>query len=101
MTFARYGYVILNCNALCGTFRYSSSPIYRNGEQMDEIGPMEHRKTYTVTEMAKLLGIGRTSAYEAVRTGQIPTLKIGKRVLVPRAALERLLENPPTILPAA
>ncbi|WP_281019563.1 helix-turn-helix domain-containing protein [Minwuia sp. IMCC3077] len=52
------------------------------------------RKTYTVTEMAAVLGIGRTAAYEAVRTGQVPALKIGKRVVIPRAALERLLSDP-------
>lgn len=53
-----------------------------------------HRKTYTVTEMAAVLGIGRTAAYEAVRTGQVPALKIGKRVVIPRVALERLLSDP-------
>ncbi len=47
--------------------------------------------TYTVTEAAALLGIGRTAAYEAARTGAIPTIRIGKRILVPVAALERLL----------
>lgn len=52
------------------------------------------RKTYTVTEMAAVLGIGRTAAYEAVRTGQVPALKIGKRVVIPRVALERLLSDP-------
>lgn len=56
--------------------------------------PTEQRKTYTVPEAAAVLGIGRTAAYEAVRSGKIPTLRIGKRLLVPRAALERLLENP-------
>ena len=47
--------------------------------------------TYTVTEAAELLGIGRSAAYEAARSGQLPTIRIGKRVLVPVAALERLL----------
>lgn len=47
--------------------------------------------TYTVTEAAALLGIGRSAAYEAARSGQLPTIRIGKRVLVPVAALERLL----------
>ena len=52
------------------------------------------KRTYTVPETAKLLGIGRTAAYEAARTGQIPTIRIGKRLLVPVAALERLLSEP-------
>ncbi len=47
--------------------------------------------TYTVPEAAELLGIGRAAAYEAARSGQLPTIRIGKRVLVPVAALERFL----------
>ena len=47
----------------------------------------------TVEEVAEVLRIGRTSAYEAVRRGEIPTVKIGRRVIVPRAALERLLAS--------
>jgi excisionase family DNA binding protein len=47
--------------------------------------------TLTVEQAAAALGIGRSLAYEAVRRGEIPTLRIGKRLLVPRAALEQLL----------
>lgn len=46
---------------------------------------------YTIQEAAALLKIGRNSAYEAARRGEIPTLRIGKRLLVPRAAFDRLL----------
>lgn len=49
------------------------------------------RKTVTVIEAAKILGIGRSAAYEGARTGQIPTIQIGKRILVPITALERML----------
>ena len=49
--------------------------------------------TYTIPETAKILGIGRSAAYEAARSGQIPTIRIGKRILVPLAALERMLET--------
>ncbi len=49
------------------------------------------KRTYSIPEAAKVLGIGRTAAYEAARTGEIPTIRIGKRILVPVAALERLL----------
>ncbi len=49
--------------------------------------------TLSVEETAKVLGIGRNSAYEGVRTGQIPSIRIVKRILVPRIALERILEN--------
>lgn len=47
--------------------------------------------TYSVPEVADLLGISRTSAYEAVRRGEIPALTFGRRILVTRAAIEDLL----------
>ena len=49
--------------------------------------------TVTVEEAARLLGIGRNSAYEAVRRGEIPAIRIGKRFVVPRVALERMLSD--------
>ena len=55
---------------------------------MDHASPL----TRTVPEAATLLGIGRNAAYEAVRNGEIPAIRIGKRWLVPVAALERLLQ---------
>jgi len=51
------------------------------------------RATLSVTEAGKILGIGRNQAYEAAHRGEIPTIKIGKRLLVPKAAFERLLEG--------
>ncbi len=48
-------------------------------------------QTLTVAEAARLLGIGRGLAYEAARRGDIPALRIGRRFVVPRVALERLL----------
>ena len=49
--------------------------------------------TLTVTECARLLGISRGSAYEGIRRGEIPSVRLGRRLLVPRAALERMLEG--------
>jgi excisionase family DNA binding protein len=49
------------------------------------------RLTYTVGEAAQLLGISRNSAYEAARRGEIPTIRVGRRILVPRNRLEELL----------
>jgi excisionase family DNA binding protein len=51
------------------------------------------RATVTVTEAAKRLGIGRNQAYEAVHRGQVPAIRIGKRILIPVAALDRLLNG--------
>ncbi|MBA7647117.1 hypothetical protein ES703_54887 [subsurface metagenome] len=49
------------------------------------------RLTLTVNEAAKMLGISRGLAYEMVKTGKIPSVHFGKRILVPRRALEKLL----------
>jgi excisionase family DNA binding protein len=51
------------------------------------------RLTYDVGTAARLLGLSRGSAYLACLTGQIPHLKIGKRILIPKASLARLLES--------
>ncbi len=52
-----------------------------------------NRLTYSVEETAKILGLGRTATYQGIEKGEIPGIRIGKRILVPRAALERLLKN--------
>ena len=49
------------------------------------------RQTYTIAETGRLLGIGRNQAYAAAKAGEIPTIRVGKRLLVPKAALDRLL----------
>jgi excisionase family DNA binding protein len=51
----------------------------------------DSRLTYTLTEAASRLGISRALAYEAAQRGELPVCRIGRRVLVPRAALLRLL----------
>ena len=53
----------------------------------------DERLTLTVTEAAELLGISRGTAYECVRTGEIPSVNFGRRVLVPRRRLMALLDN--------
>jgi excisionase family DNA binding protein len=47
--------------------------------------------TYTVPEAAALLGISRSTAYECVRRGELPSLTLGRRVLISRAHLEQLI----------
>jgi len=47
--------------------------------------------TVTVPVAAKLLGVSRPTAYEAVAAGTIPAVRIGRRLVVPVAALRRLL----------
>ena len=43
-----------------------------------------------VPDAARLLGIGTTLAWDLVRGGDLPSVKLGRRVLIPRAVLERL-----------
>jgi excisionase family DNA binding protein len=50
--------------------------------------------TLSVTECAKILGLGRNSTYMAVARGEIPVVRIGKRLLIPKKALERMLQEP-------
>ena len=50
--------------------------------------------TMTVEEAAAALNISRSLAYEAARDGRIPAIRIGRRLLVSRYALEKLLEAP-------
>jgi excisionase family DNA binding protein len=48
---------------------------------------------YTVPEAANMLGLSRNYAYELVRTGQLPYVKFGKRLLIPRIQLEKMLDK--------
>ena len=52
----------------------------------------EEKLTYSVPEAAEILGIGRSAAYQGIRTGQIPSVKIGKRIIVPKVALQQKLQ---------
>jgi excisionase family DNA binding protein len=47
--------------------------------------------TMTIPEAAELLGISRSAAYRAVARGEIPTIRIGRRLLVPTAKVYQLL----------
>ena len=47
--------------------------------------------TLTVLETAALLRISKSVCYEAIRTGQIKSLRFGRRIVVPKASLMRLL----------
>lgn len=58
--------------------------------------PSKERQTLTVEEAAALLGIGRNSAYQAVARGELPAVRLGRRLLIPRAALERRLADSQT-----
>ena len=54
---------------------------------------MGEKKVLTIMEAADELGISKGSAYEAARTGAIPTIRIGRRLIVPRVAFDKMLEQ--------
>ena len=62
----------------------------RIGKSQEQMSPA----TLTVQEAGRLLGIGRNSAYAAAATGEIagiPVIRVGGRLVIPRAPLEALL----------
>ena len=62
------------------------------------VTPATARLTYTVEEAAKALGISRGLAYEMVREGRLPALRLGqRRLIIPRVALEGLLDLAPKL----
>lgn len=52
---------------------------------------MSERLTYSIDEAAEAIGVGRGSAYELVRRGDLRTVRVGRRVLVPREAVRDFL----------
>ena len=51
----------------------------------------EAPKTQTIAETARELGIGKNQAYAAARRGELPVIRIGKRILVLREPFKRML----------
>jgi excisionase family DNA binding protein len=72
-----------------GSSRVAPTPAVRS--VAGAVAPVEDRLVYTVEEAATLLGISRSFAYEAVQKGDIPSMRIGRRILVPKGAMERFL----------
>jgi excisionase family DNA binding protein len=52
---------------------------------------LSERLTYTVEEAARAIGVSRGLAYELVRRGDLRTVHVGRRVLVPREAVRDFL----------
>ena len=47
----------------------------------------------TIDDLISVLHIGRNKAYDLVKTKQIQSIKVGKQIRIPRAALERYLST--------
>ena len=85
---------MLNKNNRHGILKSPTDANRLENDQIESAATPEERLAYTVPQAGRLLGLYRNSAYEAARRGEIPTLRIGRRLVVPRAALDHLLANP-------
>jgi excisionase family DNA binding protein len=56
-------------------------------------------RVLTVAEAAALLRVSPRSAYAAIHRGELPGIAIGRRLVVPGAALARMLADPRTSFP--
>jgi excisionase family DNA binding protein len=50
------------------------------------------RPVLSVEEAGRILGLGRSAAYDAAKRGDIPTIRFGRRLMVPTAGLRKRLE---------
>lgn len=57
------------------------------------------RATVTVEEAGEILGISRGSAYQAAREGRLPAIRVGRRLVVPKVQLERMLDGVDAYVP--
>jgi excisionase family DNA binding protein len=73
-------------------------PLYAMAIKKIRIGRYQmtqQRRTVTVEQAAEMLGISRGSAYTLAKSGALPTVRLGRRLLVPKAAMDRLLGETP------
>lgn len=56
---------------------------------------VRHRATLTVDEYAAFVGVSRSTAYLAVNAGEVTSIRVGRRVLIPTPALLRSLGDVP------
>lgn len=63
------------------------------GSGLPRTADLENRLCIKVEEAAKMLGISRNFAYELVKQGKLPVIQFGKRKLIPKAALVKMLEK--------
>ena len=59
--------------------------------EASELGINQH--VLTVAEAGQMLRLGRNSMYSAIARNEIPAIRVGRRLLVPRAALDRMLSE--------
>jgi len=102
-----------NINASFGNFTSDRSTVAPSGtpaiigkgiEQMKSTKTNRHagdqpvpdtqveRRTISVEEAGRILGVSRGAAYAYAKEGSLPTIRLGKRLLVPKTALNKMLQ---------
>jgi hypothetical protein len=65
------------------------------GDELDDAAPLlpprPERVVYTIAELAAMLGCGINQTYSAAKAGQFPVVRIGKRIVAPKALIDRML----------
>ena len=51
------------------------------------------RRALTVTQAAEMLGISRALAYELVARHELPAIRLGRRIIIPRHAIDAMLDG--------
>jgi hypothetical protein len=64
-----------------------------DGERrLSVLGPQwDGHDVFAVEETGRILGLSRASAFAAAARGEIPTIRVGRRLIVPRRGLEKML----------
>lgn len=68
-------------------------PLPAGNQELPAPTPLDQPATMNIAAAARVLGIGRQTAYELARQGKLPVLRLGRRLVVPKAALERMLSE--------
>ena len=53
----------------------------------------QEKLVYSIPECGEILGVSRAHIYKMAKEGRLPIIKLGRRLVVPRAALMRMLES--------
>jgi excisionase family DNA binding protein len=60
---------------------------------------MDERLVLTVSEAASVLRLSGAFTYELVARGQLPSVRFGRRIMIPRAGIQRILDDSRATLP--
>jgi excisionase family DNA binding protein len=55
--------------------------------------PSDDPEVLTVDEAAKVLRVGRSTVYDAIKRGEVPCVRVGRRLLISRRVLDKLLSD--------